>query len=198
MTLQDFIDNVTFNLRQSGLKKIEIPPPEAMRRLIKRAREHVAEQTRCLRGWSKVKDGSKIDQAKYKISADCLDVLDLYYDGVLRDYITPYEMNYHKQHGNTGTPSRWTYYGGRNQPSGFIYLDPTPTEDGKEIKIQTIQLPQILTDLDSVCELSPIYQNLVEDTVFAIILRNRGNRQWTLLNSFVDNQMIKHICNRAL
>lgn len=201
MTLKQYIDNVEVKLRMRGLKRKAIPPPEFLRRIINIARREVARKTRALQCWNTT--NSIENRSSYKIPADCLKIIEVWYDHRPLDYKTNFNMNHLMQYaydatGSTGTPKFWSLYGGENQETAFIYLYPTPSADDKEIKLQTIQLPADLVNVSSVCELPANIQAKVEESVFMVLMKYRGDSQWGIIERFLEERIRDYVNLRVL
>lgn len=195
MTLANYIDNLEVKFQMGGWKKNEYPPPEFLRQAINTARRTIARETRCLQCWNTT-TGDK-DYGDYTLPTDCIMVLDVMYDNIPLKKKTNWTMNYLRRYDASGTPKYWSKYGGENQSTSFVYLHPRPNEDGKVIKLQTIQLPVVLSALNNTCELQPNIQALVEDALFTILAKYRG-LPWVNLQSFLDKQIIKFINFRKI
>ncbi|MCK4574911.1 hypothetical protein KAU34_00730 [candidate division WOR-3 bacterium] len=176
-TLKDYIDRIRYELKDSKL------PWEFLRQTINVGRRKIARKTRCLKCKSQCE--STKDEGEYRIPrsgsdntfVDCVEILDVYYDGELLDWIDPWEMRFKLQTSSSGVPTHYTYFGGHSQLTGYIQLYPFPSESLKIILIHAIQFPQPLINKNSVCELNDIIHDIVIDYVEAKILVKKWHPQ---------------------
>ena len=201
MTLKQYIDNTEVKLRMRGLKPKEIPPYEFMRRVVNAARDEIVKQTRCLQSWYTTP--SVVNRPDYKMPSDCLKILDVFYDSKPLDEKTNWQMNHLMQYaypatGSTSIPKFWSYYGGENQTTAFIYLYPTPNESDKVIKLQANGLPEDLAYRSSTCELPKPYAALVEEAVFMVLMKYRADSQWGVILRFLEERIYDYVNLRVL
>lgn len=176
-TLKDYIDRIRYDLKDPKI------PWEFLRQAINTTRRKVARKTRCLECRSQCE--STKDEGKYRIPrsasdntfVDCVEILDVYYDGDLLDWIDPWEMRYKLQTESSGVPEWYTYFGGHSQPTGYIQLYPFPNVSLKVILIHAIQFPQPLISKNSVCELNDIIRDIVIDYLEAKIFLKKWHPQ---------------------
>jgi hypothetical protein len=200
MTLQEYIDEINTSLIGWGVVRNPFPR-EYMKRLINRQRDKIAEETRSLECFS-ICDSTD-GKAEYKLPGDWLEVLTVWYDGTLLDYMNDYNIDYYKTHELEGIPEYWSVYGSRNQPTAKLILVPTPNETGKEIKIKTIQLPRPLEPSEDTgqsidCELPRDVQTLVIDACKQIIKADYGDRLAHVRRAEVERDIKKHTRTRSI
>ena len=187
--LKDYIDRIRFDLKDPKM------PWEALRLQINAARRKIAKRTRCLECRSSC--DSEKDEGKYQVPrsekdntfVDCVEVLDVYYDGTLLEWINPWEMRYKLQTEVSDVPAWYSYFGGIAQPTGYIQLYPFPNESFKTILIHAIQFPQPLVSRNDACELNDIIQDIVIDYVEAKILLKKWHPQAHTLLRLVEKDI---------
>ena len=198
MTLNEYIGNINTSLLKRGY--VRNPLPFAyMKNRVNYMRRYLAQRTRCLECWATA--NSKNGEAEYQSPGDMLYVFDVWYDGRKLDRMIPSNMSKLRD-GEipVGTPTKYCFYGGENQPKSTIYLYPAPNKDEKEIRLHTLQLPIDLVAKNSICELPLTIQWLVEEGIVLEILGNetRTDPRLPLRVAMWDKKVNQNLTCRVL